>query len=74
MILCSSDSCKTSHSNGVTQLLTHCGMSEIRRSDAMNTPGANKAEQAERGPRVLYVLSASLALAAIAMIAVALTA
>jgi hypothetical protein len=49
-------------------------MSEIRRSDAMNTPGANKAEPAERGTRVLYVLSASLALAVIAMIAVALTA
>ncbi len=40
----------------------------------MNTPGGNKAEQAERGTRVLYVLSVSLALAVIAMIAVALTA
>ena len=40
----------------------------------MNTPDANKAEPAELGHRVLYVLSASLALAVIAMIAVALTA
>ena len=40
----------------------------------MNNPGANKAEPTEPGRRVLYVLSASLALAVIAMIAVALTA
>jgi hypothetical protein len=40
----------------------------------MNTSGANTAEQAERGHRVLYVLSTSLALTVIAMIAVALTA
>ena len=38
----------------------------------MNTSGANTSEQAERGHRVLYVLSASLALAVIAMIAVAI--
>ena len=33
----------------------------------MNTPGANKAELAEPGHRVLYVLSANLPLAVIAI-------
>jgi hypothetical protein len=39
----------------------------------MNNPGAHNGEQEELGHRVLYVLAASLALAVIAMIAVALT-
>jgi hypothetical protein len=40
----------------------------------MNNTGANMAEQADAGHRVLYVLAASLALVVIGMIAVALTA
>ena len=40
----------------------------------MNNSEADTAEQTEQGHRVLYVLVASLALAVIAMIAVALTA
>ncbi len=40
----------------------------------MNNSEASTAEQTERGHRVLYVLVASLALTAIGMIAVALTA
>jgi hypothetical protein len=45
------------------------------RSDAMrNQRPYDHGEQEELGHRVLYVLAASLALAAIAMIAVALTA
>jgi hypothetical protein len=40
----------------------------------MNDPSDNNAEQTGAGHRILYVLSASLALAVIGMIAVALTA
>jgi hypothetical protein len=40
----------------------------------MNNLGASIAEQTDPGHRVLYVLAASLALTAIGMIAVALTA
>jgi hypothetical protein len=52
----------------------HPGGTYETRSDAVSNQRAYDGEQEEFGHRVLYVLAASLALAVIAMIAVALTA
>ena len=62
-----------SQSSGGDATADNCGTNETR-SETMNNTGANMAEQADAGHRVLYVLASSLALAVIGMIAVALTA